>query len=225
MDILLEIKELIIDGKHKEIDDVVKSAIEKGVDLQTIINDAMISAMDVVGERYANNEIYVPEMLVSAITMKRGLDIINPIILEAGEKKSRGKITMCTVKGDIHDIGKNLVIMMLQGAGFDVADLGVDISIDNFIERVATLKPDIVGLTALLTTSVPVMEKFIVALSEKGLRDNVKVMVGGAPLNPTLAKQIGADGYAPDAGKAVVLARRLMGEDMGENAYGTIFAN
>jgi len=207
---LEKIKEGVIGGKHKEIEELVKLAIEEGIPLQSIINDALISAMDVVGEKYANNEIYVPEMLVSGITMKKGLDIINPLILKEGPKESRGKITMCTVKGDIHDIGKNLVIMMLQGAGFDVADLGVDINLENFVEKIMKLKPDIVGMSALLTTSIPVMQTFINVLVEKGLRNSVKVMVGGAPVNEEWAKKIGADGYAPDAGKAVELARRLV---------------
>jgi len=204
-----KIKEAVIEGKHKEIEDLVKSAIESKMDFDTIINYAMIGAMDVVGEKYSNNEIYVPEMLVSAITMKKGLDIINPLILE-GKKESKGKIVMCTVKGDIHDIGKNLVIMMLQGAGFDVVDLGVDITADKLIEQIVKIKPDIVGLSALLTTSIPVIKTDIEAIAEKGLRSSVKIMIGGAPVNEEWAKEVGADGYAPDAGKAVELARRLV---------------
>jgi 5-methyltetrahydrofolate--homocysteine methyltransferase len=210
MDTRLEkIKEAVVAGKHNEIEGLVKSAIEDKVDLDSIINDALISAMDVVGQKYSNNEIYVPEMLVSAITMKKGLDIINPLLLE-GAKESKGKIIMCTVKGDIHDIGKNLVIMMLQGAGFDVIDLGVDMTTDKVVEQVIKIKPDIVGLSALLTTTMPAMKTLIEALVEKGLRDRVKVMVGGAPVNSEWAQKIGADGYAPDAGKAVELARRLV---------------
>jgi len=210
MDTRLEkIKEAVVGGKHNEIEGLVKSAIEDKVDLERIINDALISAMDVVGQKYSNNEIYVPEMLVAAITMKKGLDIINPLLLE-GAKESKGKIIMCTVKGDIHDIGKNLVIMMLQGAGFDVIDLGVDLTTDKVIEQVISVKPDIVGLSALLTTTMPAMKTLIEALVAKGLRDSVKVMVGGAPVNADWAQKIGADGYAPDAGKAVELARRLV---------------
>jgi len=210
MDTRLEkIKEAVVAGKHNEIEGLVKSAIEDKIDLESIINDSLISAMDVVGQKYSNNEIYVPEMLVSAITMKKGLDIINPLLVE-GAKESKGKIIMCTVKGDIHDIGKNLVIMMLQGAGFDVIDLGVDMTTDKVIEQVIKVKPDIVGLSALLTTTMPAMKTLIEALVAKGLRDSVKVMVGGAPVNAEWAKKIGADGYAPDAGKAVELARSLV---------------
>jgi 5-methyltetrahydrofolate--homocysteine methyltransferase len=210
MDTRLEkIKEAVVGGKHNEIEDLVKSALNDKIELDSIINDALISAMDVVGQKYSNNEIYVPEMLVSAITMKKGLDIINPLLQE-GEKESKGKIIMCTVKGDIHDIGKNLVIMMLQGAGFDVINLGVDMTTDKVVEQVIKVKPDIVGLSALLTTTMPAMKTLIEALVEKGLRNNVKVMVGGAPVNAEWAKKIGADGYAPDAGKAVELARSLV---------------
>ncbi len=206
---LQKIKEAVVGGKHNDIEGLVKSAIDAKIKIDDIINNALIGAMDVVGQKYSNNEIYVPEMLVAAITMKKGLDILNPLLQE-GNKQSRGKVIMCTVKGDIHDIGKNLVIMMLQGAGFDVIDLGVDLTPEKVLDQVAKVKPDILGLSALLTTTMPAMKVLIDALVEKGLRNTVKVMVGGAPVNAEWAKKIGADGYAPDAGKAVELARSLV---------------
>jgi len=206
---LEDIKNAIIGGKHDQIEDLVKKAIDAGADLEELINDGMVAAMDVVGEKYSKNEIYVPEMLVSAVTMKKGLDLVNPL-LQADAKESKGTIIMCTVKGDIHDIGKNLVIMMLQGAGFDVIDLGVDLSAEKVVEEVKRTKPNILGMSALLTTTMPEIKTVIDELKEQGIRDSVKIMVGGAPVNQEWADKIGADGYGADAGQAVDLARRLV---------------
>jgi len=203
------IKDAIISGKHTQIEEIVKAAIEDNADLDEIINDAMIGAMDIVGRKFSASEIFVPEMLVSAVTMKKGLDIIKPLLID-GTIESRGTIIMCTVKGDIHDIGKNLVIMMLQGAGFDVVDLGVDLSGETVIEKVKEIKPNILGLSALLTTTMPEIKNIIESLKTHGLRDSVKVMVGGAPLNATFAEQVGADGYGRDATEAVELARKFV---------------
>ena len=204
-----KIKEVIITGKYKEIEDLVQAAIEDKADLDQIINEGMIAAMDVVGQKFAENEIFIPEMLVSAVTMKKGLDIIKPL-LKGDEIESKGTIIMCTVKGDIHDIGKNLVIMMLQGAGFDVIDLGVDMSTEDLTQKVEEIKPDILGLSALLTTTMPEIKNVIETLKDKGLRNSVKVMIGGAPLNAAFAEEVGADGYGQDAAEAVKLARRLV---------------
>jgi len=204
-----KIKEVIIAGKHQEIEGLVRAAIEDKADLDQIINDGMIAAMDVVGQRFAENQIYIPEMLVSAVTMKKGLEIIQPL-LKSDKTESRGKIIMGTVKGDIHDIGKNLVIMMLQGAGFDVIDLGVDISTEELTQKVDEIKPDILGLSALLTTTMPEIKNVIETLKDKGLRNDVKVIIGGAPLNVAFAEKVGADGYGKDAAEAVVLARSLI---------------
>lgn len=205
-----EIKEAVIDGKHKEIEDLVKAAIENNVDTSRIVNDGMIAAMDVVGKRFSENKIFVPEMLVSAFTMKKGLALINPL-LKGRENESKGTIIMCTVKGDIHDIGKNLVIMMLEGAGFHVVDLGVDLTVGKLIQTVEKMKPDILGLSALLTTTMPEMRKVIEGLKARELRDRVKVMIGGAPVNATFAEKIGADAYGKDAVEAVEICRRLVG--------------
>lgn len=202
------IKEAIIEGKHREIEELVTRAIQERVDPQELIHQGMIEAMNVVGKRFGEGIIFVPEMLVSAVTMKKGLELLKPLLKGDGEAK--GRIVMATVKGDIHDIGKNLVSMMLEGAGFEVMDLGVDIDADTLVQRVDELRPNILGLSALLTTTMPEMAKVIKTLEQRGLRDVVKVMVGGAPVDRKFADQIGADGYGKDAAEAVEVARRLI---------------
>ncbi len=208
-DYLVRIKNCIIDGKHGEIEELVNAAIKEDTNLDAIINDAMISAMDVVGQRFSDGEIFVPEMLVSAVTMTKGLDIVKPL-MTGDEREPKGTILVCTVKGDMHDIGKNLVIMMLEGAGFNVIDLGVDLSVENVVKQVKESKPDILGLSALLTTTMPEMKKVIEALEVNGLRNTVKVLVGGAPVDASFAEKIGADGYGEDATEAVRIARKLV---------------
>jgi corrinoid protein of di/trimethylamine methyltransferase len=209
-DHLHTIKDAVIGGKHGEIKGLVQQALDAGLDPGAIVNDALIAAMDVVGKDFGDGKIFVPEMLVSAVTMKAGLEVVKPR-LSGGQGQSRGTIIMATVKGDLHDIGKNLVTMMLEGAGFKVMDLGVDLSVDKLIDQVKALKPDILGLSALLTTTMPEMQKVIGELKAQGLRDKVKVMVGGAPVDRTFAEKIGADGYGSNATEAVELARRFAG--------------
>jgi 5-methyltetrahydrofolate--homocysteine methyltransferase len=210
-DHLDEIKDAVIDGKHKEIEDLVKAAIEDNVNINEIVNDAMIAAMDVVGQKFADKGIFVPEMLVSAVTVKKGLDLIKPL-LKGKETEPKGTIIMCTVKGDMHDIGKNLVIMMLEGAGFRVIDLGVDLTVEKLIQEVEKKKPNILGLSALLTTTMPEMKKVIEELKAQELRNHVKVMVGGAPVNAAFAEKIGADAYGKDAVEAVRISRHFVGQ-------------
>jgi corrinoid protein of di/trimethylamine methyltransferase len=210
-DILETIKEMVVGGKFNDIEVEVQRAVDSGTDLNRLINDALISAMDIVGKRFADSEIYVPEMLVSAKTMKLGLDIIKPL-LQSGEAENRGTIVMGTVKGDLHDIGKNLVTMMMEGAGFKIIDLGVDVKIENLIDTVKKEKVNIIGLSALLTTTMPEMQNVIEALTEAGLRDKVNVIVGGAPIDQGFADKIGADGFGADAVEAVQLARKLVAE-------------
>jgi 5-methyltetrahydrofolate--homocysteine methyltransferase len=210
-DILETIKKMVVDGKFNEIEEQVQRAVDAGTDLNRLINDALISAMDIVGKRFADGDIYVPEMLVSATTMKRGLNIIKPL-LQSGETENRGTIVMGTVKGDLHDIGKNLVTMMMEGAGFRIIDLGVDVKIDNLVATLKKEKADILGLSALLTTTMPEMQNVIEVLKSEGLRDHVKVIVGGAPIDQGFAAKIGADGFGKDAVAAVQLVRRLMSE-------------
>jgi 5-methyltetrahydrofolate--homocysteine methyltransferase len=208
-DILETIREMVVGGKFKDIEEQVQRAVDSGTDLNRLINDALISAMDIVGKRFADGDIYVPEMLVSAKTMKQGLDIIKPL-LTAGEAEHRGIIVMGTVKGDLHDIGKNLVIMMMEGAGFRIVDMGVDVKIEDLIDTVKKEEADVLGLSALLTTTMPEMQKVIEALEEAGLRNQLKVIVGGAPIDQRFADKIGADGFGADAVEAVQLAREMV---------------
>jgi 5-methyltetrahydrofolate--homocysteine methyltransferase len=207
-DRIASIRQAVVDGKHAEIETMVQEAIDDKTDLDILINEALIGAMDIVGKRFAADEIFVPEMFASAVTMKKGLALIKPLLTGKGTQ-SKGAILIGTVKGDMHDIGKNLVTMMLEGAGFNVLDLGVDLSVEKVISKVKELKPDILALSTLLTTTMPEMEKVIRALENRGLRDSVKVMVGGAPVDSKFADKIGADGYGKDAGEAVQLAKEF----------------
>lgn len=209
-DILQQIKDAVITRKRAEIQGLVGTAVGEGIDPNAIIDNGLIAAMDVVGKQFSDSEIFVPEMLVSALTMKMGLEVVKPLLLKGGGTRSRGTVMMATVKGDMHDIGKNIVIMMLEGAGFQVVDLGVDLTVEKLVEHIEAIKPDLVGLSALLTTTMPEMRRSILVLQEKGLKGKVKVMVGGAPVSASFAKEIGADGYGADATEAVELARRLI---------------
>jgi len=177
--------------------------------LDDIINEGFISAMSIIGEKFKNNEIFVPEMLIAARAMRAGLEVLEPLIL-AGERKYLGKIVIGTVKGDLHDIGKNLLGMMLQGSGYDVIDLGIDVTPDTFLAAVREHHPDVMGLSALLTTTTPFMKETVKVIGEAGLRDQVKILVGGAPISQRFADQIGADGYAADAGSAVELVKAVL---------------
>jgi 5-methyltetrahydrofolate--homocysteine methyltransferase len=204
-----EIKTTVIAGKHKEIEAFIQKAIQEKANLDDLINRALIAAMDVVGDRFAKSEIFVPEMLVSAVTMKKGLDIIKPL-LKGNEEQTRGKVILCTVKGDQHDIGKNLVAMMLEGAGLEVIDLGVDVRVEEVIDKINEIQPQVLGLSALLTTTMPEMKNVINLLCDRGIRENVKVMIGGAPVDADFAKRIGADAYGEDAAEAVTIARSFI---------------
>ena len=205
------IKEAVINRKRKEIEGLVDEAINAGIEPGLIINQGLIAAMDVVGEQFSASDIFVPEMLASALTMKLGLDKVKPL-LKSADQPSRGTVLMGTVKGDMHDIGKNIVNMMLEGAGFTVVDLGVDLTLEKLIEEIERLKPDLLGLSALLTTTMPEMERAVRVIGEKGLRKGMNIMVGGAPISKAFAEKIGADGHGADAAEAVDLAKRLIGE-------------
>ena len=209
--LLEDIKNTVVAGKHKEIEALVQKAVQEKANLDDLINRALIAAMDVVGNRFARSEIFVPEMLVSAVTMKKGLDIIKPLLKE-NEEQTKGRVVLCTVKGDLHDIGKNLVAMMLEGAGLEVVDLGVDVTVEKVIEKVNEIKPQVLGLSALLTTTMPEMQNVINLLHSKGIRENVKVMIGGAPVDADFAKKIGADAYGEDAAEAVTIARSFINQ-------------
>ncbi len=200
----------IVFGRASEAEAEVRAALEAGDVPVQIVQDGLIPAMDVVGEKYSTGEFFVPEMLTAARAMKHCMAVLEPL-LAAGGRSTAGRIVLGTVKGDIHDIGKNIVSTMLQGGGFEVHDLGVDVPTERFVEVVGEERPDILGLSALLTTTMPVMKKVIAALEQAGVRDGVKFMVGGAPLTSGYAEAIGADAYAAHAGLATAQAKELVG--------------
>ena len=204
--------ESIIKGDQVSTRHYVQQAIEKGIDPASILKDGMIAAMAEVGHLFEIGEYYVPEMLISARAMQSGLVILKPYLQES-KVKSAGKVVIGTVKGDLHDIGKNLVAMMLEGAGFEIIDLGSDVSPEKFVEAVKVEKPDVMALSALLTTTMLNMNSTVNALQEAGLRDQVKVMIGGAPVTEEYAHQIGANGFANDASRAVTMAKALVAKN------------
>ena len=195
---------------HRPAKAGVEKALAAGIAPDVILKEGLIGAMGEVGRLFEENEYFVPEMLVSARAMQNGLAVIKPFLAESGAKPT-GKVIVGTVKGDLHDIGKNLVAMMLEGAGFEVIDMGTDVTPEKFVKGALEHKPQVVGMSALLTTTMPSMGTTVKALVEAGIRDQVKVMIGGAPVTDAFAKQIGADGYAPDASSAVRMAKSLMG--------------
>lgn len=196
-------------GDASEASALVQQALDSGIPAPNILNDAMIPAMNHVGKLFEEGEYFIPEMLIAARAMQAGLALIKPQLILA-DVKAVGRVVAGTVKGDLHDIGKNLVCMMLEGAGFEIIDLGPDVAPEKFVEVVKDGKADIVALSALLTTTMPNMKVTIEALTSAGLREKVKVIIGGAPVTQAYADQIGADGYAPDASRAVTLARSLV---------------
>ena len=199
----------IIDGKLDLIEADVQDALDAGIAPEVILNESMVSAMDEVGALFEAGEYFVPEMLIAAHTMQTGLALLKPLLIEGGVEPS-GSIVIGTVQGDLHDIGKNLVAMMLEGGGFEVFDLGTDVSPDAFLEAIREHSPNLVGLSALLTTTMQKMRETISVIEESGLRDQVKIIVGGAPVTEAFATEIGAEGYASDASKAVSLAKDLV---------------
>ncbi|MDW7673368.1 MAG: corrinoid protein [Bacillota bacterium] len=201
----------VIAGNVNQVVEGTKSLVDSGVDPIEIINKGLIAGMNVVGQRFKAGDMYVPEVLMAAKSMAAGVDIVKPMIAE-GDVPSSGKIVIGTVKGDLHDIGKNLVGMMMESSGFQVINLGVDVSPEKFAEAVREHKPEVVGMSALLTTTMLAMKDTIEVLKEEGLRDSVKIIIGGAPVTAEFASEIGADGFAPDAASATELAEKLMGK-------------
>jgi len=187
-----------------------QKAIDAGSFIQAIIDEGLIAAMDEVGDNFSKGTIFVPQMLRSAKTMQECMKLLEPLLKE-GDASSKGKVIIGTVKGDLHDIGKNLVAMMMEGAGFTVTDLGVDVSPEKFVQKAQEVEPDIVAISALLSTTMPAMPQTIEALQKAGIRDKVKVIIGGAPVTAKYAQEIKADSYGADAGSAVTEAKRLMG--------------
>ena len=206
---LKALSEAVIKGDQNKALEITKAAISEGMAPASILNEGLIAGMNVIGVRFKNNEVYIPEVLIAARAMKTAMEVLAPKLVEAGVEPI-AKAAIGTVQGDLHDIGKNLVVMMLKGAGFDVVDLGVDVSSQKFVDKVKELKPAVVGMSALLTTTMPSMEKTIQAIKAAGL--NVKTMIGGAPVTQAYADRIGADGYAADAASAVDLAKSLIGK-------------
>ena len=198
----------LIAGKRDEVAAKVTAALDEGVGAGNILDEGLIAGMSVVGQKFKNNEFYVPEVLIAARAMKSGMEVLAPKLAEAGIEPI-GKIVLGTVKGDLHDIGKNLVGMMLQGGGFEVVDLGTDVSVEQFVSAAQEKNVKVIAMSALLTTTMPQMNNVVKAIETAGLKGKVKSMIGGAPVTKNYADEIGADGYAPDAASAVDLAKQL----------------
>lgn len=202
------ITETLISGDGETLKELVQKALDAGVSASDILNKSLIAGMDIVGGKMESGDMFIPEVLMSAKAMSSSVALLKPLLAE-GESTSAGKMVIGTVKGDLHDIGKNLVVMMMESAGFEVVDLGVDVDPDDFVQAIKDNQPNIVGLSALLTTTMPMMKKSIERIEEAGVRDSLKVLIGGAPVNQAFADEIGADGYAPDAGAACKLAKAM----------------
>ena len=204
---LKTLADAIIKGDQNTAVEITRAALDEGTAAKSVLEEGLIAGMDVVGNRFKKNEIYIPEVLIAARAMKMAMEILEPELVKAGVKPV-GKFLIGTVQGDLHDIGKNLVAMMLKGAGFEVIDLGVDVGPEKFVEQAGSTGIQLIGMSALLTTTMPGMEKTVKALKNAGV--SVKVMIGGAPVTQGYADRIGADGYAPDAASAVDIAKSLV---------------
>jgi 5-methyltetrahydrofolate--homocysteine methyltransferase len=207
---LKALHDAVVDGDAKTTKALTEKAIAGGTPPQDLLGKALIPAMDEVGRRFECNEYFVPELLISARAMKASMELIRPLLAKSGIQPV-GKVAIGTVKGDLHDIGKNLVAAMLEGGGFEIVDLGVDVAPERFVASVQEKGVNVIALSALLTTTMPAMRDTVTALEKAGLRGKVKVMIGGAPITDQFAKEIGADGYSDNASGAVGLARRLVG--------------
>ncbi|MDP3185101.1 MAG: corrinoid protein [Anaerolineales bacterium] len=208
-DVLVQISNAVIEGRVKDIPSLTNTALSSGVTAKDILDKGLMPGMDVIGAEFKKGKKFVPEVLLSARTMQASLGILKPLLAQAGEKMA-GKVIIGTVKGDLHDIGKSLVGMMLEGAGFEVVDLGKDVPPEKFVDAVKKERPNIVAMSALLTTTMRSMGHTMTALKEAGLRETVKIMIGGAPVTVDFAKQIGADGYAANAPAAMELAKKFI---------------
>ncbi len=197
-------------GNAKAVAELTQKALDEGLSAQDVLTNGLIKGMSQVGVKFKANEIYVPEVLIAARAMKSGMSILKPKLAEGGVQPL-GKVIMGTVKGDLHDIGKNLVSMMMEGAGFEVVDLGIDVPADKFVQAIKDEKPQVIGMSALLTTTMVQIRENLKVFQEAGVRDQVKVLIGGAPVTQKFADEIGADGYAPDAASAADSAKELMG--------------
>ena len=209
MSIVQEISEFLQKGRAKNVKTLVQQALDEGVDAKVILNEGLLDGMMIIGGKFKRNEVFVPEVLVAARAMNAGMTILEPKLIEIGNEPI-GKAVIGTVKGDLHDIGKNLVVMMYKGAGFEVIDLGVDVEPATFIAKAEEVGADVIGMSALLTTTMQNMKETIDMLNEKGLRDKYIVMIGGAPINDSFAEEIGADFYTADAASAAEVAKEAI---------------
>ncbi len=210
MAILEDLAAEVIKGDADMAKKLTEEALSQNISAENILNSGLVSGMNLISERFKNNEIFIPEVLVAARAMKAGMLIIRPLLAEANVE-SLGKVIIGTVGGDLHDIGKNIVAMLLEGAGFEVVDLGADVTKEKFLEFAEKENPDVLGMSALLTTTMVFMKDMVQSLEESGLKDKIKVIVGGAPITQSYADEIRADGYAPDAASAVDLVKSVMG--------------
>jgi 5-methyltetrahydrofolate--homocysteine methyltransferase len=201
--------EALSQGKMEEAKKLTQEALDAGESAEKVLKDGLIAAMERIGVKFKNGEIYIPEVLIAARAMHAGMAILKPILANSTGVMT-GKVVVGTVKGDLHDIGKNLVVMMLEGGGFDVVDLGIDVPAEKFIEAIRTHQPQVVGMSALLTTTMREMKNTIQAFEGASVRKQVKVVIGGAPVTEKYAKEIGADGYSPDAASAVDTVKSLL---------------
>lgn len=208
-DLVAQMKDDLYDGLREEIEEGTQILLERGWTPCDVLTKALVGGMQIVGEDFRDGILFVPEVLLSANAMKAGMAILRPLLAETGAPK-QGKMVIGTVKGDIHDIGKNLVGMMMEGAGFEIVDLGINIDVDKYLAAIEDHQPEFLGMSALLTTTMPYMKVVIDTLVQKGIRDDVIVLVGGAPLNEDFANQVGADAYCRDAAVTVETARNLM---------------
>jgi corrinoid protein of di/trimethylamine methyltransferase len=208
-DLWLQMQDDLYDGLKEEVAEETREALERGHGPQEVLAEGLVAGMDIVGEDFRDGVLFVPEVLMSANAMKAGMEILRPLLAETGAPRI-GRMVIGTVKGDIHDIGKNLVAMMMEGAGFEVINLGVNNDADAFLRAIREHQPDIVGMSALLTTTMPYMKVVVQALKDEGLRDDLYVMVGGAPVTESFGQAVGADAYARDAAVAVEIAKAYM---------------
>jgi 5-methyltetrahydrofolate--homocysteine methyltransferase len=209
MSLLDDLRQATIKGDADGVVELVHQALDEGLEADRIIQDGLIPAMDYIGDEFAEGKLYVPEMLISARAMQAGMELVKPLLVE-GQVETLAKVVIGSVQGDLHDIGKNLVGMMLEGAGAEIIDLGTDVSPASFVEAVREEEPDFLAMSTLLTTTMQVMEKTVAALADAGLRDSVKVLIGGAPVTKDYCSEIGADGYGTDAAAAVSRVRELV---------------
>ena len=211
MSILTDISEALQKGRAKQIKVLVPQALEEGIPAKQILEEGLLAGMSVVGEKFKNNEVFVPEVLVAARAMNVGAELLKPELAEAGVS-AKGKVCIGTVKGDLHDIGKNLVRMMMEGKGLEVIDLGVDVAPEAFVQAAMEHNANLIGCSALLTTTMPVMGEVVKAAEAAGIRDKVKIMIGGAPVSQEFCDSIGADAYTPDAATAAIRACELLAQ-------------